>query len=191
MEQRLEKILFNLGDLIHNGVNGEFSSINEEELCRLGILTRNVTLRKDESIKKLEDYIEKIQNKDRIKVLISDDDTFKSESIRDVVLSVFPKAKITTVECAKSSITELLNNKYDILIQDMFLPINENERIDNKGGIYVLEQMKYRDIDVKTCVCSSDSISYKYMVDKDFRNTPFVDFSSFQFRNDLIEFLQS
>ena len=57
MEQRLEKILFNLGDLIHNGVNGEFSSINEEELCRLGILTRNVTLRENESIKKLEDYI--------------------------------------------------------------------------------------------------------------------------------------
>ncbi len=63
MEQRLEKILFNLGDLIHNGVNGEFSSINEEELCRLGILTRNVTLRKDESIKKLEDYIEKFKTK--------------------------------------------------------------------------------------------------------------------------------
>lgn len=95
MEQRLEKILFNLGDLIHNGVNGEFSSINEEELCRLGILTRNATLRKDESIKKLEDYIEKLQNKDSIKVLISDDDTFKSESIRDVVLNTFPKVEIT------------------------------------------------------------------------------------------------
>ena len=191
MEKRLEKILFNLGDLIHNGVNGEFSSINEEELCRLGILTRNVTLRENEAIQKLEDYIEKLQNKNCIKVLISDDDTFKSESIRDVILNTFPKIEITRVECAKASITELLNNKYDILIQDMFLPINENKRIDNKGGIYVLEQMKYRDIDVKTCVCSSDSVSYKYMLDKNFRNIPFVDFSSFHFRNDLIEFLKS
>ena len=42
-------------------------------------LTRNVTLRENEAIKKLEDYIEKIQNKDSIKVLISDDDTFKND----------------------------------------------------------------------------------------------------------------
>lgn len=190
MEQRLEKILFNLGDLIHNGVNGEFSSINEEELCRLGILTRNATLRKDESIKKLEDYIEKIQNKNCIKVLISDDDTFKSESIRDVVLSVFPKAKITTVECAKSSITELLNNKYDILIQDMFLPINKNEAIDQKGGIYVLNQIKFREIEIKHCICSSDSISYKFMLEANFDKTPFINFSSIYFEEDLIEFFK-
>ena len=191
MEQRLEKILFNLGDLIHNGVNGEFSSINEEELCRLGILTRNVTLRKDESIKKLEDYIEKLQNKNCIKVLISDDDTFKSESIRDVVLSVFPKAKITRVECAKASITELLNNKYDILIQDMFLPINKNEAIDQKGGIYVLNQIKFRQIEVKHCICSSDSISYKFMLEANFDKTPFINFSSIYFKKNLIDFFKS
>lgn len=190
MEQRFEKILFNLGDLIHNGVNGEFSSINEEELCRLGILTRNVTLRKDESIKKLEDYIEKIQNKDSIKVLISDDDTFKSESISDVVLSVFPKAKITRVECAKDSIVELLNNKYDILIQDMFLPINKNEAIDQKGGIYVLNQIKFREIEIKHCICSSDSISYKFMLEANFDKTPFINFSSIYFEEDLIEFFK-
>ena len=191
MEQRLEKILFNLGDLIHNGVNGEFSSINEEELCRLGVLTRNVTLRKDESIKKLEDYIEKLQNKNCIKVLISDDDTFKSESIRDVVLSVFPKAKITRVECAKASITELLNNKYDILIQDMFLPINKNEAIDQKGGIYVLNQIKFRQIEVKHCICSSDSISYKFMLEANFDKTPFINFSSIYFKKNLIDFFKS
>lgn len=191
MEQRFEKILFNLGDLIHNGINGKFSSINEEELCRLGILTRNVTLRKDESIKKLEDYIEKIQNKDRIKVLISDDDTFKSESIRDVVLSVFPKAKITRVECAKASITELLNNKYDILIQDMFLPINKNEAIDQKGGIYVLNQIKFREIEVKHCICSSDPISYKFMLEANFDKTPFINFSSIYFKEGLINFFKS
>ena len=190
MEKRLEKILFNLGDLIHNGVNGEFSSINEEELCRLGILTRNVTLRKDESIKKLEDYIEKIQNKNCIKVLISDDDTFKSESIRDVVLSVFPKAKITRVECAKDSVVELLNNKYDILIQDMFLPINKNEAIDQKGGIYVLNQIKFREIEIKHCICSSDSISYKFMLEANFDKTPFINFSSIYFEEDLIEFFK-
>ena len=190
MEQRLEKILFNLGDLIHNGVNGEFSSINEEELCRLGILTRNVTLRENEAIKKLEDYIEKLQNKDSIKVLISDDDTFKSESIRDVVLSVFPKAKITRVECAKDSVVELLNNKYDILIQDMFLPINKNEAIDQKGGIYVLNQIKFREIEIKHCICSSDSISYKFMLEANFDKTPFINFSSIYFEEDLIEFFK-
>ena len=191
MEQRLEKILFNLGDLIHNGVNGEFSSINEEELCRLGILTRNVTLRKDESIKKLEDYIEKIQNKDSIKVLISDDDKFKFETIRDVILNTFPKIEITRVECAKDSVVELLNNKYDILIQDMFLPINKNEAIDQKGGIYVLNQIKFREIEVKHCICSSDSISYKFMLEAGFKDTPFINFSPIYFEEDLINFFKS
>ncbi len=191
MEQRLEKILFNLGDLIHNGVNGEFSSINEEELCRLGILTRNATLRKDESIKKLEDYIEKIQNKDRIKVLISDDDKFKFETIRDVILNTFPKVEITRVECAKDSVVELLNNKYDILIQDMFLPINKNEAIDQKGGIYVLNQIKFRQIEVKHCICSSDSISYKFMLEANFDKTPFINFSSIYFKKNLIDFFKS
>lgn len=190
MEQRLEKILFNLGDLIHNGVNGEFSSINEEELCRLGILTRNVTLRKDESIKKLEDYIEEIQNKDRIKVLISDDDKFKFETIRDVVLNTFSKVEITRVECAKDSVVELLNNKYDILIQDMFLPINKNEAIDQKGGIYVLNQIKFREIEIKHCICSSDPISYKFMLEANFDKTPFINFSSIYFEEDLIDFFK-
>ena len=154
-------------------------------------LTRNVTLRENEAIKKLEDYIEKLQNKNCIKVLISDDDTFKSESIRDVVLSVFPKAKITRVECAKASITELLNNKYDILIQDMFLPINKNEAIDQKGGIYVLNQIKFRQIEVKHCICSSDSISYKFMLEANFDKTPFINFSSIYFEEDLIDFFKS
>lgn len=127
-----------------------------------------------------------------MKILISDDDNFKADCIEEVVLVVYPKATIIRTKCAKAGLLELIKNSdYDILIQDMFLPINENERIDNKGGIYVLEQMRYREIDVKTCVCSSDSVSYKYMVDKNFAKTPFVDFSSFQFRDDLIEFLKS
>ena len=125
-----------------------------------------------------------------MKFLVVDD----FSTMRRIVSGILKECGITNIKEADdgdNALVMLKNEKFDFLIQDMFLPINSDGRIDNKGGIYVLEQMKYRDIDVKTCVCSSDSVSYKYMVDRNFRNTPFVDFSSFQFRNDLIEFLKS
>lgn len=125
-----------------------------------------------------------------MKILISDDCDLKSKEIKKIILQIYPNAEITRVNYAKAGLKELIKNRYDYLIQDMFLPINFEDRIDNKGGIYILDQIKYRDIKIKHCICSSDIISYQYMVEAVHSNIPFLDFSSSYFEEDLTNFLK-
>ena len=124
-----------------------------------------------------------------MKILICDDDIRKADIIKDCVLEVYPEAEIKIVSYAKATILSLAEEDFDYLIQDMFLPINSDSRIDNKGGIYVLNQIKFREIEVKHCICSSDSVSYNYMKESGYGNVPFIDFSSSYFREDLKNFL--
>jgi CheY-like chemotaxis protein len=60
-----------------------------------------------------------------------------------------------------------MRNHYDLLIQDMQLPNTTDGSIDLKGGINVLNQINYRNIDIPVIVCSSDNVrdeldSYNY-----------------------------
>ena len=124
-----------------------------------------------------------------MKILICDDDIRKADIIKDCVLEVYPEAEIKIVSYAKVTVLTLIEEDFDYLIQDMFLPINLDGRIDNKGGLYVLSQIKYRKFNIKYCICSSDRVSYSYMKESGYGNVPFIDFSSSYFREDLIEFL--
>ena len=126
-----------------------------------------------------------------MKILISEDSDRKFEAILNVILNVYPEAEVTRATYSKEGVVLLKNEKFDFLIQDMFLPINSDSRIDNKGGIYALNRIKHRNIDVKYCVCSSDAISYESMKEEGFEDTPFIDYSSFNFQMDLINFLKS
>lgn len=124
-----------------------------------------------------------------MKILICDDDIRKANIIKDCVLDVYPEAEWKIVSYAIASINELKYRNYDYLIQDMFLPINSDDKIDNKGGLFVLNRINYEEINVKYCICSSDSVSYSYMKESNFENVPFIDFSSSYFREDLRDFL--
>lgn len=124
-----------------------------------------------------------------MKILISEDSNFKFEGIKRGIQSVLENAEIKRVITAKESVIELIHNEYDILIQDMQLPINKNDRIDIKGGLYVLNQIKYRQIEVKHCICSSDEKSHQLMIEDKFSEIPFIDYSSNQFLNELKNFL--
>lgn len=124
-----------------------------------------------------------------MKILICDDDARKADIIKDCVLDVYPEAEIKIVTSAKATILSLAEEDFDYLIQDMFLPINSDSRIDNKGGLYVLNRIKYRKFNFKYCICSSDSVSYSYMKESGHENVPFIDFSSSYFREDLKNFL--
>ena len=108
-----------------------------------------------------------------MKILISEDNYQKFKSILNVVLDVYPEAEVTRATYSKEGVVLLKNKKFDFLIQDMFLPINSDSRIDSKGGIYALNKIKHRKIDVKYCVCSSDVISYESMKEAGFQDTPF------------------
>jgi CheY-like chemotaxis protein len=127
------------------------------------------------------------------KILVCEDSYHKFEGIEKAILKLFDEVEITRVSYAKAAVVELKENpeKYDYLIQDMQLPINSDGRIDIKGGIYVLQQIKRREYKIKYCICSSDNSSYNTMVENGFENIPFINYSSFEFIANLKEFLNS
>ena len=127
------------------------------------------------------------------RIIVCEDDNRKFEGIEKTILRLFKEVEIKRVKYAKAAIIEIEENpnKYNYLIQDMQLPINSDDGIDIKGGIYVLGQIKYRQIDIKYCICSSDNSSYKSMVENGYADVQFINYSSFQFSEDIKEFLES
>ena len=127
------------------------------------------------------------------RIIVCEDDNRKFEGIEKTILRLFKEVEIKRVKYAKAAIIEIKENpeKYNYLIQDMQLPINSDSRIDIKGGIYVLGQLKRREYNIKYCICSSDNSSYKSMIENGYADVPFINYSSFQFSEDIKEFLES
>lgn len=127
-----------------------------------------------------------------MKILICEDDERKFIGIQDVILASNPTAEIKWVKYSKAALNELISeSEYDILIQDMQLPINSDSRIDPEGGLYVLNQLKYRQIrsDLKVCVCSSDEKYQQVLIDKGFDDIDFIYFASFSFVVEMNNFI--
>lgn len=97
-----------------------------------------------------------------MKILIAEDNDSKFIKIEDCLKHKFKDVEITRFAYAKGIIIELktlddLNqNDYEFLIQDMQMPLNRNGSIEISAGKWVLEQLKYRQIKIKTIVCSSE-----------------------------------
>lgn len=127
-----------------------------------------------------------------MKILICEDDERKFIGIQDVILASNPTAEIKWVKYSKAALNELISeSEYDILIQDMQLPINSDSRIDPEGGLYVLNQLKHREIrpDLKVCVCSSDRKYQQVLIDKGFDAIDFIYFESFSFVVEMNNFI--
>lgn len=122
-----------------------------------------------------------------MRILIAEDNDSKFARIKDCLKQEFKDVEITRFAYAKGIVIELktlsdLNqNDYDFLIQDMQMPLNRDGRIDTKAGMYVFHQLKYRRIKIKTICCSSEPQEIPYDVE-------FVLFSytSCDWREDLI-----
>lgn len=127
-----------------------------------------------------------------MKILICEDNERKFIGIQDVILASNPTAEIKWVKYSKAALNELISErKYDILIQDMQLPINSDSRIDPEGGLYVLNQLKHRKIrpDLNVCVCSSDEKYQQVLIDKGFDAIDFIYFASFSFVVEMNNFI--
>lgn len=125
-----------------------------------------------------------------MKVLISEDNERKFEHIQRAVKKILGEdTEIVRVCFAKGGVNQIKKEKFDYLIQDMQLPIHSDGRIDVKGGLYVLNQIKRRGLIKKYCICSSDIYSYELMKENGFGEVPFVDYSSDMFFSDLRDFL--
>lgn len=110
-----------------------------------------------------------------MRILISEDNDSKFNNIKQMLESNFSSISIDRVTSAKQGILKLMNEEYEFLIQDMQMPINLDDRqIDSEAGIYVLTQLKYRKISVKTIVCSSCDSSHVKMLNHNFNDIPFV-----------------
>ena len=101
-----------------------------------------------------------------MKILIAEDNDSKFQRIKDCLEDGFNNVQITRFTYAKGVVIELetldnLNqNDYDLLIQDMQMPLNRDGRIDTRAGMYVLSQLDIREIKIKTIVCSSEEVSF-------------------------------
>ena len=92
-----------------------------------------------------------------MKILIAEDNDSKFARIEDFLKQEFKDVEITRFAYAKGIVIELkTQNDYNFLIQDMQMPLNRDGRIDTQAGKYVLEQLKRREIKIKTIVCSSE-----------------------------------
>lgn len=101
-----------------------------------------------------------------MKILIAEDNDSKFTRIEDCLKQEFKDVEIIRFAYAKGAVVELntldnLNqNDYDFLIQDMQMPLNRDGRVDTKAGMYVFNQLEYREIKIKTICCSSEEVSF-------------------------------
>ena len=114
-----------------------------------------------------------------MKILISEDNDYKYKGIEEYILDIIPETTITRVTYAKAGVMLLKNSTdYDLLIQDMQLPLMSDDRIDIEGGLYVLNQLKRLNIKIKTCICSSDAKAYDLIKEKGFNDVDFIEYNS-------------
>ena len=129
-----------------------------------------------------------------MKILVTEDNDRKYNAIESVVLELFPHAIIRRATFVKEALRLYLDKAddqivFDVLVQDMFLPISYSTGIDRKGGIYALKNIVGKGLVGKIVVCSSDAISKTYMDEEGFGDIPFIDYSSPGFKSKLKEFL--
>lgn len=114
-----------------------------------------------------------------MKFLISEDNDHKFNDIKAYILKIVPDAIIDRVTSAKAGVRLLKQDKkaYDYLIQDMQLPLMEDSPIDREGGIYVLNQLRRMESEVKVCVCSSSVKAGEIMNNYGFTNISFFTYN--------------
>lgn len=92
-----------------------------------------------------------------MRILIAEDNDSKFARIKDCLEYNFKDLEITRFTYAKGIVLDLMENEYEFLIQDMQMPLNRDGRIETTAGMYVFNQLKYREIKIKTICCSSES----------------------------------
>lgn len=106
-----------------------------------------------------------------MRILIIDDDKWKSDYITQIIQSIHPNAEIIVKRSYQSGLYEIYcnqyNNPYDYLILDMQFPLyDDGTNMSSEQGLHVLAEMqrKYQNADsltTKVIICSSGYKDYK------------------------------
>ena len=133
-----------------------------------------------------------------LKILVCEDNFQKYESIKDALLVISKSNNFTfDIEIAPNAKTGIIklqneNFNFDFLICDMQMPFNNDEGISVDAGCRVLERVKMLcTTGMKTAICSSDIKSRALMEKMHLDEFHFINFGSFEFINDLTEFIKN
>jgi len=116
-----------------------------------------------------------------MRILIIEDNESKYKTTLEYVKKVQPDAVIEWEQYAKGGVIRLINEHFDFVIVDMYMPINSDGRISREGGFYVLNYMSRTNnkFDLSTAVVnSSEATIRKKMNEKGFENVAFIHNSS-------------
>lgn len=131
-------------------------------------------------------------------ILISEDNLHKFNNILKAIRNNFKDMKITIINesYAKKTVLEFIKWKdehpYDILIQDMQLPMHSDDyHIDPNGGLYVLNQLIRKNCLPYTIICSSSNDTKQKLLDDKFENVKFIKYDSIciDWEKDLIKYI--
>lgn len=116
-----------------------------------------------------------------MKVLIIEDNTHKYERTVKALNRAFDEPKIAWETTAMSGSENLMENKYDLIIIDMMMPLRKGGGIDPEGGITVLQTLElheddeeFLNRDTPRCVSSSSSDTLRTMASANYENVPFI-----------------
>ncbi|MCF8021056.1 MAG: response regulator [Vallitaleaceae bacterium] len=76
------------------------------------------------------------------KILMIEDDKYKSDSVKDVINESNDMHETFHVKYLNPGLRELITKEYDLLILDMNMPQYEGGRIKDKLGLEALRQLK-------------------------------------------------
>ena len=95
------------------------------------------------------------------KILIVDDDNYKIENIKKLLLKVNSNFEVSVERALNPGLVTLLDNNFDFIVLDMSMPIfdlSETQNFDYFGGITFLKEMKRKCIDTPTAIVTQYEI---------------------------------
>jgi len=104
------------------------------------------------------------------KVLIVDDDNYKTKNIKDLISNLNVSIDITVEEALNPGLRRIRVSEYDIIILDMSLPLfntSESSNFNPFGGIAFLKEMRRKDITTPVIIVTQ----YEIFGEDEFRKT--------------------
>lgn len=96
-----------------------------------------------------------------MKVLIIDDEKYKSDTIIEAISKIVDKSDITVCTYRNKGLLELRENKdYDYLILDMQFPTLSDGQIERENGLSILAELQRTKNPIPVIICSGSFKDY-------------------------------
>lgn len=95
------------------------------------------------------------------KILIIDDDNFKKENIVNLLNKLNKKYELIVATALNPGLCKLSEDKYDLVLLDMSLPVfdlSEPDNFESYGGLIFLKEMKRKRINTPTIIITQYEI---------------------------------